>query len=129
MAAVFYSLESGAHVVLPNSMYWGVFSWTRQYCDRASISISYCAPADAASLHSAVTANTSTDIVWVETSSNPMMHVTDIHLATALARAACTLLVIDNTVPTPHFTRPLDLDHALTVGLTVTDDSMHPESD
>ena len=58
-----------------------------------------------------------------------MMHVTDIHLAAALAHAAVALLVIDNTVPTPLFTRPLDLDQALTVGLTVTDDSMHPESD
>lgn len=109
VAAVFYTLESGAHVVLPNSMYWGVFSWTRQYCDRASISISYYSPDDAASLRSAVQANTRTDIVWVETPSNPMMHVTDICLAAGLAKDAGALLVVDNTVPTPLLTRPLDL--------------------
>lgn len=109
IAAVFYTLENGAHVVLPNSMYWGVFSWTRQYCARASISISYYAPDDAGSLRSALQGSTRTDIVWVETPSNPMMHVTDIRLAAELAHAAGALLVVDNTVPTPLLTRPLEL--------------------
>ena len=109
IAAVFYTLENGSHVVLPNSMYWGVFSWTRQYCARASISVSYYAPDDAVSLRNAVRASTRTDIVWVETPSNPMMHITDIRLAAELAHAAGALLVVDNTVPTPLLTRPLEL--------------------
>ncbi|ASJ75698.1 trans-sulfuration enzyme family protein [Granulosicoccus antarcticus] len=109
IAAVFYTLQSGAHVVLPNSMYWGVFSWTRQYCARASITVSYYAPDDAASLRKALQDKASTDIVWVETPSNPMMHVTDIRLAAQLAHGAGALLVVDNTVPTPLLTRPLDL--------------------
>lgn len=109
IATVFHTLESGAHVVLPNSMYWGVFSWTRQYCARASISISYYAADDAASLRSALQGNRRTDIVWVETPSNPMMHVTDIRLAAELAHAAGALLVVDNTVPTPLLTQPLEL--------------------
>ena len=109
IAAVFYTLESGAHVVLPDSMYWGVFSWTRQYCARASISIGYYAPDDAASLSNALQNNARTDIVWVETPSNPMMHITDIRLAAELAHAAGALLVVDNTVPTPLLTRPLEL--------------------
>lgn len=109
IAAVFYTLESGAHVVLPDSMYWGVFSWTRQYCARASISISYYAPDDAASLRNSLQGSTKTDFVWVETPSNPMMHITDIRLAAELAHAAGALLIVDNTVPTPLLTRPLEL--------------------
>lgn len=109
IAAVFYTLGAGAHVVLPNSMYWGVFSWTRQYCARTSITVSYYAPDDAASLRAALEGNSGTDIVWVETPSNPMMHITDIRLAAQLAHEAGALLVVDNTVPTPLLTRPLDL--------------------
>ena len=109
IAAVFYTLESGARVVLPQSMYWGVFSWTRQYCARASISISYYAPDNAVSLREAIQAGERTDFVWVETPSNPMMHITDIRLAAELAHAAGALLIVDNTVPTPLLTRPLEL--------------------
>lgn len=109
IAAVFYTLESGSHVVLPNSMYWGVFSWTRQYCARASISISYYAPDDAQSLRDTLNDRERTDIVWVETPGNPMMHITDIRAAGELAHAAGALLIVDNTVPTPLLTRPLEL--------------------
>lgn len=109
IAAVFYTLETGAHVVLPSSMYWGVFSWTRQHCARASISISYYNADDALSLRDALENSERTDIVWVETPSNPMMHITDIREASKLAHAAGALLIVDNTVPTPLLTRPLEL--------------------
>lgn len=109
VAAVFYTLESGAHVVLPDSMYWGVLDWTRRYCKRVSIHISYYAPDDMPSLSAAIASKAKTDIVWVETPSNPMMHITDVRHAGVLARAAGALLVVDNTVPTPLVTRPLEL--------------------
>lgn len=109
VAAVFYTLDSGAHVVLPDSMYWGVLDWTRRYCHRHSIQVSYYSPADIATLSSAIAATTRTDIVWVETPSNPMMHITDISQAARLAHAVGALLVVDNTVPTPLVTRPLEL--------------------
>lgn len=109
IAAVFYTLESGAHVVLPKSMYWGVFSWTRNYCARVSIAISYYAPDDAESLRSVLQGCERTDFVWLETPSNPMMHITDIALAARLAHEAGALLIVDNTVPTPLLTQPLNL--------------------
>jgi len=109
IAAVFHTLDSGAHVVLPNSMYWGVFSWTRQYCARASIAISYYSPDDMDSLRDALQGQERTDFVWVETPSNPMMHITDIALAARLAHAAGAQLFVDNTVPTPLLTQALAL--------------------
>ena len=41
VAAIFYTLDTGAVVVLPQAMYWGVFSWTREYCERMAIHIVY----------------------------------------------------------------------------------------
>ncbi len=109
IAAVFYTLESGSRVVLPKSMYWGAFSWTRQYCARASIAVTYYAPDDIDSLSQAILAGDRTDVVWVETPSNPMMHITDVRKAAELTHAAGGLLLVDNTVPTPLLTRPLEL--------------------
>src|SRR5690606_22326003 len=48
-------------------------------------------------------------LVWVETPANPTWEVTDIAAAADAAHAAGALLCVDNTVPTPVFTRPLAL--------------------
>jgi len=109
IAVIFHTLGSGSHVVLPDSMYWGVFSWTRRYCDKSDIKISYYDASDAGSIEAAISGNARTDIVWVETPSNPMMHVVDIAVAADIAHAAGAKLVVDNTTPTPVFTQPLDL--------------------
>jgi len=115
IATCFYTLNSGSHVVLPDSMYWGVFSWTRTYCERADIRISYYSTCDAESIATAMQGAARTDMVWVETPSNPMMHVTDIALAAEIAHAANATLVVDNTTPTPIFTQPLKLGADLVV--------------
>lgn len=107
IASIFYTLGSGSHVVLPESMYWGVYSWTRTHCDRADIRISYYDGANAESIADAMDGAARTDIVWVETPTNPMMHVTDIARAAEIAHAANASLVVDNTTPTPIFSQPL----------------------
>lgn len=115
IACIFYTLRSGSHVVLPDSMYWGVYSWTRTYCDRADIRISYYDTANAESISDAMEGAARTDLVWIETPSNPMMHVTDIALAAQIAHEANALVVVDNTTPTPIFTQPLTMGADLVV--------------
>ena len=109
IAAIFYTLKPGSHVVLPDSMYWGAFSWIRLHCDRSDIVVSYYDPADAAAIEAAIEQQARTDIVWVETPTNPMMKITDIALAADIAHSANALLCVDSTAATPVFTRPLEL--------------------
>ena len=109
IAAVFYTLSPGSHVVLPDSMYWGVMVWTRRYCESHDIIVSYYDPATTATIQDALNGQGQTDFIWVETPSNPMMSVTDIRLAADLAHQADALLVVDSTAASPVFTRPLDL--------------------
>ena len=109
VASVFYTLPTGAHVVIPDSMYWGVLSWARTYCERVGILISEYDPASISSLEDALVDHAKTSLIWVETPSNPMMSVTDISAAADVANKAGALLVVDNTTATPVFTRPLEL--------------------
>jgi len=109
VAAVFYTLPTGAHVVIPDSMYWGVLSWARTYCERVGILITEYDPASIESLEEALVDHAKTALIWVETPSNPMMSVTDIKAAAAIADRIGALLVVDNTTATPVFTRPLEL--------------------
>jgi len=50
-----------------------------------------------------------TRILWVETPTNPMMHVADIAALAELAQEFETLLVVDNTFATPYLQLPLQL--------------------
>src|SRR5207244_2717410 len=50
-----------------------------------------------------------TRIVWLETPTNPLLNVIDIHAAAEAAHAAGALVVVDNTFATPYLQRPLEL--------------------
>jgi cystathionine gamma-synthase len=49
------------------------------------------------------------DLVWLETPSNPMLHVVDIAEVTAAAAVAGTLVAVDNTFATPLLQNPIQL--------------------
>ncbi len=59
--------------------------------------------------------NIPTDLIFIETPSNPRLRITDIGKVCALARAAGALSVVDNTVLSPALQRPLQLGADLTV--------------
>ena len=50
-----------------------------------------------------------TRFVWVETPSNPLLKVVDIEAVAAVAHAAGSRVVVDNTFATPALQRPLAL--------------------
>ena len=50
-----------------------------------------------------------TKAIFIETPTNPMMHVTDIKKVTQLAKKHHLLVIVDNTFLTPYFQKPLDL--------------------
>lgn len=50
-----------------------------------------------------------TKALFIETPTNPMMHITDIAAAAKLCRERGMLLIVDNTFLTPYFQRPLEL--------------------
>jgi cystathionine gamma-synthase len=50
-----------------------------------------------------------TKAVFIETPTNPMMHVTDIEAVARICRQCGILLIVDNTFLTPCFQRPLML--------------------
>ena len=115
IAAIFYTLKPGSHVVIPDSMYWGAKSWIVQHCERQDIFLSWYQPASIESVKDAVERHNATSLVWVETPANPMMQVTDIAAAAAVAHEADAMLVVDSTTSTPVVTRPLDLGADLVV--------------
>jgi cystathionine gamma-synthase len=102
------SLPKPAHIVAPTSMYWGFRQWLRTDAGRLGIETTFVDTAD----HDALTAamrRGQTQMVWIETPSNPLCEVTDIAAAAHIAHAHGALLFVDSTVSTPVLTTPIAL--------------------
>lgn len=106
--AVFQALSPGDHVVVPRVMYWALRAWLVGDARRWGLEVDVVDMADAATLAAAIRPG-KTRLVWVETPANPTWDVTDIAAAAEVAHRAGARLAVDNTVPTPVFTRPLAL--------------------
>ena len=106
-ATVFDTLAGGDHVVAPEQMYWMLRRWLQDLAARGRIALDLVPNGDQAALRAALRPGT-TKIVWVETPANPSGAITDLAAAAAAAHDAGARLVVDNTVPTPVLSRPLE---------------------
>jgi cystathionine gamma-synthase len=59
-----------------------------------------------------------TRLVWVETPTNPLLNVVDIHAVVERAHEAGAVVVVDNTFATPYLQRPLELGADIVVHST-----------
>jgi cystathionine gamma-synthase len=106
IAAVLDLLPVGAQIAWPEDCYQGVAAtiadgkrlgrWTSV---RLAVedTDAWCAAASNA------------DLLWLESPSNPMLHVADLRRITAADRGPGTLLAVDNTLAGPLGQQPLDL--------------------
>jgi len=75
--------------------------------ERLGLAFSFVDSRQMGPIEAAITA--ATRMIYVETPTNPMMHLTDLAAVGALARDRGLLLAVDNTFATPVFQRPLEL--------------------
>lgn len=104
--AVFQTLKSGAHVVVPRIMYHGLRDWLEAFCPRFGIDMDVFDPAVRGGIDGAVKKG-KTKLVWIETPANPTWDVTDIAAAAEAAHGAGARLAVDSTAATPVLTRPI----------------------
>ncbi|MXR19392.1 cystathionine gamma-synthase [Halobacterium bonnevillei] len=128
-------LESGDHVVAGNDVYGGTHRIFTQVYEEYDLEFDFVDTTDHAAVRDAM--RDSTELVWVETPTNPLMNVNDIDALAAVAHEHDALCAVDNTFATPYLQRPLEhgadvVCHSLTkylgghsdlvAGALVTDD-------
>ncbi|GAA0201676.1 cystathionine gamma-synthase [Haladaptatus pallidirubidus] len=110
-------LSSGDHVIASEDVYGGTHRiFTQVYADY-DIEFSFVDMTDADEVSDAVRDNT--ELLWVETPTNPLLNVVDIAAMADIAEDADALCTVDNTFATPYLQRPLKLgadivSHSLT---------------
>jgi cystathionine gamma-synthase len=105
--AVFQSLRSGDHVILPDDIYFGVRAILENLFSNFGLTFTPVDMVQPQNVADAIRPNTR--LVWMETPSNPRVKVTDIAAIVAIAKQHGCFTVADNTWATPYFTRPLDM--------------------
>ncbi|QLD88672.1 cystathionine gamma-synthase [Natronomonas salina] len=128
-------LESGDHVLAGEDVYGGTHRLFEQVYEDYDLEFSFVDTTDLEAVEAAVRPNT--ELVWVETPTNPLLRVNDIAALADLAHEHDALCAVDNTFATPYLQQPLDLgadvvSHSLTkylgghsdlvAGALVTDD-------
>ena len=97
----------GDHVIIPNDAYGGTFRLLDKVLRPTGISYSAVDLTDTGALESAW--HPRTRVVWIETPSNPMLHIVDIERVAAIAHDRGAICVVDNTFATPYLQQPLSL--------------------
>lgn len=100
-------LVPGDHVVAGNDLYGGTYRLFSKVFQRYGIEFSYVDTNDPRALEAAIRENTR--YVYLETPTNPLLRISDIAQAAAIAHARNKLVVVDNTFATPYLQRPLEL--------------------
>src|SRR3954463_305074 len=99
VGAIMTSLKSGDHVVVSDNTYGGTFRLFDKVLRKFSLSFSYVDTSDMAATERAFTP--ATRMLFVETPTNPIMRITDLAGAAALAKRHHARLVVDNTFASP----------------------------
>ncbi|HPF10498.1 MAG TPA: cystathionine gamma-synthase [Flavobacteriaceae bacterium] len=105
--AVIKLLKPGDEVISTNDLYGGTYRLFTKIFEKFGVKFHFIGMKDAASIESYV--NSNTKLIWVETPTNPMMHIIDIQVCASIAKRHGLLLAVDNTFATPYLQQPLDL--------------------
>lgn len=112
--AVFQALLPGDHVLVSRILYWGIRKWLAEFAVSWGLDVEFVDVTDPEALQAAIRPGV-TRLLWLETPANPTWEITDIAAVAEIAHAAQVCVAVDNTVPTPVLTRPLELGADLVV--------------
>lgn len=108
LTTIFMLFESGDHLLVSLDLYGGTYRLIEQIMSRFGVTASYVDTNDIEQLE-ALYRPGSTKAVLIETPTNPLMMITDLERTAAWAKEKGLLTIVDNTLLTPYFQRPLEL--------------------
>ncbi len=105
ISAVLSLLPEGAVIVAPDNAYSGTRSQIDERVAAGRATVRLVAVDDSAAVAAATVGS---DMVWLESPTNPNLDVADLDAAARACAAAGALLAVDNTFATPVLQRPLE---------------------
>ncbi|UXV29100.1 aminotransferase class I/II-fold pyridoxal phosphate-dependent enzyme [Mammaliicoccus sciuri] len=107
ISAVIMLLDKGDHILINSDVYGGTYRALTKVFSRFGINFDFINTTDVSNIESSI--KDTTKMLFIETPSNPLLQVTDIKVASDIAKNHDMLTVVDNTFMTPYYQNPLDL--------------------
>ncbi|MCM3783297.1 aminotransferase class I/II-fold pyridoxal phosphate-dependent enzyme [Neobacillus mesonae] len=104
---IFAKFGQGDHLIISLDLYGGTYRLVERILSKNGITASYVDTNDLDALESV--RNENTKAIFIETPTNPLMMITDIEKVCGWANKHGLLSIVDNTLLTPYFQRPLEL--------------------
>jgi cystathionine beta-lyase/cystathionine gamma-synthase len=102
-----HTLSPGAHIACSDDVYGGTFRLLRRVLEPLGIATTFFDATLPDAIERALSART--ELVWIESPSNPLLKLANIAELTAVARARKIRSVVDNTFASPLLQNPLAL--------------------
>lgn len=107
LQTVFALFGQGDHLIVSLDLYGGTYRLIEKILSRYGVSATYVDTNDIDALEQS--RKPSTKAVIIETPTNPLMMITDIEAVCSWARHHGLISIVDNTLLTPFFQRPIEL--------------------
>ncbi|MDR3347385.1 MAG: PLP-dependent aspartate aminotransferase family protein [Helicobacteraceae bacterium] len=98
---------AGDHIISCEDIYGGSFRILNTFYRRWNLAHTFVDSVDLNAIAAAITPNTKA--LFLETPSNPLLKITDLRSAIAIAKEHSLLTIVDNTFMTPLLQRPIEL--------------------
>lgn len=106
ISVVMKLFHPGDHIIASSDLYGGTYRYFHDYLEDYGYEFSYVATWDITQVKETIKDNTKG--FFIETPSNPSMHVTDLKAISCLAKEIGALFIVDNTFLSPYFQRPIN---------------------
>jgi cystathionine gamma-lyase len=105
--AVLKLFKPGDEIISTNDLYGGSYRLFTKIFEKYGLKFHFADMQNVANVDALI--NVKTQMIWVESPTNPMMSIVDIKALSKIAKANEILLAVDNTFATPFLQKPLDL--------------------
>jgi cystathionine beta-lyase/cystathionine gamma-synthase len=106
-SALLMAYPTGSRIVAGDDLYAGTWRLL-QVARRHGVHVDFIDTTDLAHVRDALSSGPTADLLYLETPTNPLLKVTDLRGAVALARTHRTRVAVDNTFASPVLQRPLE---------------------
>jgi cystathionine beta-lyase/cystathionine gamma-synthase len=105
-STIIHLLSAGDHVLAVEDIYGGTFRLFTDVMTRFGVEFSFIKMASREAIEKAIKPNTR--MIWLETPSNPLLHIVDLEMCAEVAKKHKLISVMDNTFSSPYFLRPME---------------------
>ncbi|MFC3749245.1 aminotransferase class I/II-fold pyridoxal phosphate-dependent enzyme [Paenibacillus sp. GCM10012306] len=107
LQTIFSLFRQGDHLIVSLDLYGGTYRLLERIMSKFGVTTSYVDTNDLEALEAV--RRPETKAVLIETPTNPLMMITDVEAVCTWAKSHELLTIVDNTLLTPFFQRPLEL--------------------